>query len=220
MQSKRRRGANAEEANGSNRNLDGRRLRTVTEAKRLAEYLALKPEMEAKEKEERRKRWEAVVEAAERRADELRNGKGRGGKLDGAWVEDKEEVGERAREAVLRAMKGEWTDGLRDLTGKKGESGGSGSGSGSGRSEEGEESERVEGIDVEVSAGLAEEASEKQKGKEKGGQPERRYFGFDEDDEFMSEDEDEDSEDDEEDGGVRLDSVAEVEVEVKGKGRA
>ena len=67
MQSKRRRGGNAEEANGSNRNLDGRRLRTVAEAKRLAEYLALKPEMEAKEKEER-----AIVEpeGVEHKADQ------------------------------------------------------------------------------------------------------------------------------------------------------
>lgn len=216
MQSKRRRGANAEEANGSNRNLDGRRLRTVTEAKRLAEYLALKPEMEAKEKEERRKRWEAVVEAAERREEELKMGKGKGGKLDGAWVEDKEEVGERAREAVLRAMKGEWSDGLRDLMVKEGES--SRSGSGSGGSEVEEESEGVEGVDVEVSAGLAKEVS----GKGKGAVPERRYFGFDdEDDEFMSDgdEEDETSDTDEEDGGVRLDTVQEAEVEGKGKGK-
>jgi hypothetical protein len=216
MQSKRRRGANAEEANGSNRNLDGRRLRTVTEAKRLAEYLALKPEMEAKEKEERRKRWEAVVEAAERREEELKMGKGKGGKLDGAWVEDKEEVGERAREAVLRAMKGEWSDGLRDLMVKEGES--SRSGSGSGGSEGEEESEGVEGVDVEVSAGLAKEVS----GKEKGAVPERRYFGFDdEDDEFMSDEDEEDetSDTDEEDGGVRLDTVQEAEVEGKGKGK-
>ena len=61
--------------NGSNRNLDGRRLRTVEEAKRLAEYLAVKPEMDKKEKEERKRRWEAVVEAAERREEEIKSGK-------------------------------------------------------------------------------------------------------------------------------------------------
>jgi len=43
---------NQGETNGSSRNLDGRRLRTVTEAKALAEYLVVKPEMDKKEKEE------------------------------------------------------------------------------------------------------------------------------------------------------------------------
>ena len=54
MSSKRKN--NQGDANSSNRNLDGRRLRTVNEAKALAEYLALKPEMEKKEKEARRAR--------------------------------------------------------------------------------------------------------------------------------------------------------------------
>lgn len=62
-----RRKKNQGEGNSSNRNLDGRRLRTVNEAKALAEYLALKPEMEKKEKEARRKRWEQVVDLAEKR---------------------------------------------------------------------------------------------------------------------------------------------------------
>ncbi|RMJ27727.1 hypothetical protein PHISP_01441, partial [Aspergillus sp. HF37] len=65
MSSKRKR--NQGEDNASSRNLDGRRLRTVNEAKALAEYLAVRPEMERKEKEERRRRWQAVVDAAERR---------------------------------------------------------------------------------------------------------------------------------------------------------
>jgi len=55
MSSKRKK--NQGEDNGSSRNLNGRRLRTVTEAKALAEYLAIKPEMERKEKEKRRQRW-------------------------------------------------------------------------------------------------------------------------------------------------------------------
>ncbi|KAI5295308.1 hypothetical protein KEM52_001759 [Ascosphaera acerosa] len=103
MSSRRKgRGANAEEDNGSSRNLDGRRLRTVTEAKALAEYLALKPGMDKKAKEARRERWEKVVEAAERTQEELRagaSGKGKA-KIDGGWMEDKEEAAERAREAV------------------------------------------------------------------------------------------------------------------------
>ncbi|KAF3490585.1 uncharacterized protein GIQ15_00102 [Arthroderma uncinatum] len=97
---------------GSNRNLDGRRLRTIKEAKALAEYLALKPEMDKKEKEARKRRWEAAVAAAEKKEQEIRNGEGKG-KVDGAWMEDKEEMSEKARDAVLQAMKGGvWKDNL------------------------------------------------------------------------------------------------------------
>ena len=91
------------ENNGSNRNLDGRRLRTINEAKALAEYLAIKPEMDKKQREERKKRWEHVLDATEQREHELRNGSK--GKVDGKWVEDKEEAGERTREVVSAAMK-------------------------------------------------------------------------------------------------------------------
>ncbi|KAL9101643.1 MAG: hypothetical protein Q9163_003118 [Psora crenata] len=105
------------ENNSSNRNLDGRRLRTVNEAKALAEYLALKPDMEKKEKETRRKRWEQVIELAERREEEVRSGST--GKVDGKWVEDKEEATERTRDAVLAAMEsGNYYDNLKSsLTG-------------------------------------------------------------------------------------------------------
>lgn len=48
--SSRKRKQNAELATGSARNLDGRRIRTVTEAKNLAAYLATKPDMDRKEK--------------------------------------------------------------------------------------------------------------------------------------------------------------------------
>jgi hypothetical protein len=100
MSSKKKR--NQGENNGSNRNLDGRRLRTITEAKALAEYLAVKPEMDKKERETRRQRWEQVVEIAERREAEIKSGSK--GKVNGQWVEDKEEAGEKTREAVLAAM--------------------------------------------------------------------------------------------------------------------
>ncbi|KAI4177340.1 MAG: hypothetical protein LQ343_000320 [Gyalolechia ehrenbergii] len=101
MSSRRKR--NQGDENSSNRNLDGRRLRTVAEAKALAEYLALKPEMEKKEKEARRKRWEQVVELAEKREEEIKNGSK--GRVDGKWVEDRDEAGERTRDAVVTAMK-------------------------------------------------------------------------------------------------------------------
>ena len=104
MSSKKKRSQNAAEANASSRNLDGRRLRTVTEAKALAEYLAVKPEMDKREKEERKKRWEAVVEAAERQKEDLKEGKGKG-RVDGKWLEEKEEAEQKTREAVIAAMK-------------------------------------------------------------------------------------------------------------------
>lgn len=161
---------NQGDSNSSNRNLDGRRLRTVNEAKALAEYLALKPEMEKKEIEARRKRWEQVVELAERRELEIRNGSK--GRLDGKWVEDKEEAGERAREAVLVAMKsGNYHDNLK---GKSSGSPGGGLDQTSGNSED---------------DGVEEAARTKAPISKSTPTPTRSYLGFDEGDEFMSDDE-------------------------------
>lgn len=94
-------------ATGSNRNLDGRRLRTIDEAKRLAEYLDIKPEMERKEKEERRKRWEAVVQAAEETEEKIKAGRmgSNQGRLDAEYVESKELAEDKVRDAVARAMR-------------------------------------------------------------------------------------------------------------------
>lgn len=91
------------DVNGSSRNLDGRRLRTVAEAKALAEYLAIKPEMEQREKEERRKKWEDIVASTERKQDELLNSRGTA-RLDGKWVEDKEEAENKTREAIEKML--------------------------------------------------------------------------------------------------------------------
>ncbi|KAH8701684.1 telomere stability and silencing-domain-containing protein [Talaromyces proteolyticus] len=168
MSSKRK--GNQGENNGSNRNLDGRRLRTVNEAKALAEYLAVKPEMDKKEKEERRQRWEAIVEMAAKRTDEIKNGGGKS-RLDGQWVEDKEEMSEKAREAVLAAMKdGAWKDNLRDVL-----MGGSSTSASEGNSS-GEDSENES----------AEEESPVSDAQPKPAAVSRRYIGFDNDDEFMS----------------------------------
>ena len=158
------------DSNSSNRNLDGRRLRTVNEAKALAEYLALKPEMEKKERETRRKRWEQVVELAEKREDEIRNGSK--GRVDGKWVEDKEEAGERTREAVLAAMRsGDYHDNLRETWSASSESG---SDQASEESEDDKAREQPQRI---------EEASQ---AKNTGAILSRSYFGFDEDDDFLS----------------------------------
>ena len=197
---------NAEAQNGSNRNLDGRRLRTITEAKNLATYLATKPEMDRQEKEERRKRWEAVVEAAERREEEIKSGK-KGKGLSEEWVAEKEEVGEGVRDAVRRAM----MSGAQAKEKEKEEvaEGGGGSGSGSGASgqasEEDSEDDAMELDDEDVKRLESEAAGGdvdaiwvlNNKVVAKGGDTkklqERRYAGFDDDDEFLSSDDDVDT---------------------------
>lgn len=94
---------NQGDANASSRNLDGRRLRTVAEAKTLAEYLAIKPEMEQREKDERRKRWEDIVASTERKQEELQNAGGKA-RLDGKWLEDKEEAENKTKEAIEKML--------------------------------------------------------------------------------------------------------------------
>lgn len=183
MSSKRKR--NQGDANNSSRNLDGRRLRTVNEAKALAEYLAVKPEMDKKEKEERRRRWQAVVEMSEKRQDEIKNGGGRE-KIDGQWMDDKDEMNEKAREAVLQAMKdGTWTDNLRDtILGGSSTSASEGN-SDNANSSSSDEEEEENGASSSA-AGPSAPASKPAP---------RRFIGFDDDDEFMSDSEDEEEED-------------------------
>ncbi|CAK7233935.1 hypothetical protein SBRCBS47491_008779 [Sporothrix bragantina] len=192
MSSKRKK--NQEEDNGSSRNLDGRRLRTVTEAKSLAEYLAIKPEMDRREKERRRQRWENIVEIAEKKEDDIkRGGKGR---LDGKWVDDKEEANERTRAAVLSAMKsGQFVDNLQlGTSAGSNTSAASDSGSNSnkdvdskaddGASSGGSESPALESRTVTTKPDHS-AVTDKGKGKAK------VFFAFDdEDDEFMSSDDD------------------------------
>lgn len=218
-----RRKKNQGENNGSNRNLDGRRLRTVTEAKALAEYLALKPEMEKKEKEARRKRWEQVVELAERKEEEMRSGAK--GKVDGKWVEEKDEAGERTREAVLLAMRsGDYHDNLVVKPGQTAEM--------ESESTSDNSDDHGEGPSASSSATSASPSASKPSPPVN-----RRFLGFDDDDEFMSddddneedEDEDEDDENEEVNGNhgeeermedIEGDPVARKNVSGKGKGRA
>lgn len=180
---------NRGDENASSRNLDGRRLRTVTEAKALAEYLAIKPEMEQREKERRRERWQQIVEAAEQREHEIKNSSR--GKLDGKWVEDKEEAGERTRDAVLAAIKaGNYKDNLLVR-------GASPHGSTSSSSEGVDAIMEEEGEDDSSEEDDEEEEEESSSSKQpmppkamastkKAPQPTRAFAGFDEDDEFMS----------------------------------
>ncbi len=210
MSSRKRKNALASDPNagvGSNRNLDGRRLRTITEAKNLAEYLATKPEMERREREERRKRWEAVVEGAERREEEVRKG-GVGGRRKGLseeWLEEREDAGERTRQAVRRAMaNGGWRDNIaRKPTAEAGSPGASGSGASREPSEQDDSDDQENGMDLDENEvqTLEKEAADgdvdaiwvlqRQKKSLPGKKEERMYIGFDEDDEYMSSSEDE-----------------------------
>ncbi|KAJ2994343.1 hypothetical protein NUW58_g1584 [Xylaria curta] len=168
---------NQGDENGSSRNLDGRRIRTINEAKALAEYLAIKPDMEQKEKEKRRERWQQIVDAAEEREHEIKNNTK--GLISGKWVEDKEEAGERTREAVLAAMKaGNYKDNLLSTF------------HGSTSTDEVDEDSTTgdEGISKEPSGSRSPTTKPPTKKP-----PTRAFAGFDEDDEFMSSsDEDED----------------------------
>ncbi|GIZ39416.1 hypothetical protein CKM354_000279900 [Cercospora kikuchii] len=169
MSSRKNRNSNVN-PNASNRNLDGRRLRTVDEAKRLAEYLAIKPEMEKKEREERKKRWQEVVDAAERREEEIKSGKGGAarGRLDAEWVEGKEDAENKTREAVIRAMK----EGLlEERTG----------------SESSAEADETEDEDIEESS----DSSEGVKAEASNAGGGRSFYGWDEDEDESSEDDEE-----------------------------
>lgn len=181
MSSKKKRSAG--DANSSNRNLDGRRLRTVNEAKALAEYLALKPEMEKKDKEARRKRWEQVVKLAERREQEIRSGNK--GRVDGKWVEDKEEAGERAREAVLAAMaSGMYQDNLTVTRDSREH-----------LNEESTDPTNEGSVGEDLPQAGPSKISITPQGLAATGVPSSRtYFGFDEDDVFMSDDSEEEQE--------------------------
>jgi len=66
--------------------------------------------MDKKEKEERLKRWEGIVEMTEKKQDDMRSG-GKA-RLDGKWMEAKEEAAEKTREAILEALKAGEIDNL------------------------------------------------------------------------------------------------------------
>ena len=205
--SSRQKRQNAERATGSARNLDGRRLRTIAEAKNLATYLATKPEMDRKEKEERRKRWEQVIEMAEQREADMRAGKGPDGRRKGLsdeWVETKEEVGENVRNAVKMAMlANEEKEKAAEAPAPEGESSGSG---GSAAGSEDSDAEDVMELDeddmsrlrMEAEAGDADAIWVLQNQlkipshllPKPRAQP-RRFAGFDDDDDFSSSDESE-----------------------------
>ncbi|KAK5451557.1 hypothetical protein LTS15_007817 [Exophiala xenobiotica] len=207
--SSRKKRQNAELATGSARNLDGRRLRTITEAKNLATYLATKPDMDKKEKEERRKRWEQVVELAEQREADMRAGKGLDGRRKGLsdeWVAEKEEIGENVKNAVKMAMLvNQQKPSTADGTAQEDDSSGSG-GSAAG-SEDDSDAEDLMELDDDEMARLRSEAEAGDTDAlwvlqhrlkipahllPKSKPPVRRFAGFDDEDDISSSDEDND----------------------------
>jgi len=173
MSSKNKRDKSA--ANGSNRTLGGNRIRDIEHAKNLAEYLALKPGMDQKEKDERRKRLEEIVNSTEAKQEEIKNG-GRAARLDGKWVEAYEEASEKTRSAVLAALA---AGDIKDVLGLR-ESDSSGSGS-----EASDDDERNK-LTAEI------------KGDKVVKNAPRSFFGWDEDEDISDDSEEEDEEVEEE----------------------
>lgn len=190
--------------NASNRNLDGRRLRTIGEAKALAHYLAVRPEMDKRERDERRRRWLDIIDLADRKEGEIRRADRT--RLDGAWVEAKAEAAEKTRDALLAALRaGTIPPALYGLALPQAGSG-SATGSTSGSANESDDSDDAlehddEGADEnDAPAGGAIIGKGKGKGKakatvtlDKGKQ--KKYFGWDDDDD-LAEDDDEDDDGD------------------------
>ncbi|EPS45054.1 hypothetical protein H072_935 [Dactylellina haptotyla CBS 200.50] len=178
MSSRKRKG---QENNDSCRNLDGRRLRTVKEAKALAQYLETKPDMDHKEREKRKERWEKVIEAAD---EKIKGGGSANQRFDDAkWLEEKEEGRDKAREAVLRAMKAARVPSPQSSTSED--------------IEEEDEDDSEEEEDNNAGEGSSKSSEDesmaveiKPVAKAKPG----KLFGFDEDDDFLSSDEEEEEE--------------------------
>ncbi|KAF3274467.1 hypothetical protein TWF173_005653 [Orbilia oligospora] len=150
----------------------GRRLRTVKEAKALAQYLETKPDMDKKERDKRKERWGKVIEAAD---EKIRGGGNVNQRFDDAkWLEEKDEGRDKAREAVLRAMKA--NSSAARVPSPSGQS---------------STSEDLEGSDDEKNNSSEEssKSSEDEKvlppTKKVKAQP-KKIFGFDEDDDFLS----------------------------------
>jgi hypothetical protein len=101
MASRRKRGPQDKSAM---RDLSGRRLKAVQQAKELAEYIAKKPSLERRAREEKRRKLEAVLAsnpAANVKMD------------DHAYWEDKDKLVEGVKSAVKEAVKGARKDGGR-----------------------------------------------------------------------------------------------------------
>jgi len=101
----------AEEDNSSCRDLDGRRLRTINEAKKLSDYLASLPERQKAEAEKQKEKLEKLKQEIGRMENEIAgaaSGTGAGTKrkvLDSSFIEEGRERSIKVRGAVAAAMK-------------------------------------------------------------------------------------------------------------------
>ncbi|KAF8426062.1 telomere stability and silencing-domain-containing protein [Tirmania nivea] len=206
MSSRKKRGQ--EENSDSCRNLDGRRIRTVKEAKALAAYLEIKPEMDKKEREKRKERWRKVVEQADRREAEERGDAVMGGMRfeNTEWLEKTEEEKERLREAVVRAMK----EGAYEDEEKKRDRSPGSSGISSGADEEEVKEPKKSKIAVPKPISPIKVSTAKA----------RKFTGFDDDDEFMSDDGEEVDEEEMEDTVEENEEEEPTDPKGKGKGKA
>ena len=218
MSSRKRR--NQDPSMSLSRDLNGRRVRTMTQAKNISTYRRLKAEQEKKERDERHKRWQDIVDAADRKEQEIRSGKG--ARVDGKWADAKEEVEDRTRDAVVQAYRSGDIGNLAVL------------GAGDKESDRSQDASDEAGSESDVGVGTSKGAGVSKYGDS----VPRTFHGWDDDAEFMSDssdsdgeasegdedivegDEDEDDEDDDEDGldGSHLDET--VGDTGKGKGRA
>ncbi len=191
MSSRKKRDQN-QTANGSNRNLDGRRIRDVEKAKQIGAALAKAEGEEARLAKEKRIAREEYLAGIEKQLEQVRSGKAGGdrGRLDAEYVEGKEQAEERTRADVIKnARTGNGTS--KQQAAHENGAGTTASSSGS----------RMESVAVRK---VEEEAP-------------RPLWGFDEDED--SED-DEDGEGDDEDEPVAVAPMPEAAYTGKGKARA
>lgn len=100
--SSRKKKADNSEARSSNRNLDGRRIRTVHQAKVLVEYLANLPAAEQTAKQEQRQKWEHILSTASKAENENKDSSK--GRLNESWIDDRDDSEAKVRDAMVFAL--------------------------------------------------------------------------------------------------------------------
>lgn len=95
---RRKRSGRNENENDSWRTLDGRRVRSIRQAKELASYLETAPESQKKALEKKKAKLQAVIESAEK------YGEGRTRFADTEFLEESEELIRDVRASVAQAM--------------------------------------------------------------------------------------------------------------------
>ena len=198
MSSRKKRDQN--NTNGSNRNLDGHRLRDVEKAKVLGKYLAVQDKEQKKAAESKKTGRESYLDSVEKQIEQVRSGKlgGDKGRLNAEYVESKEQAEERTRLAVMKMSKQSSEEVERAA---------------SSSSKEVSASESSEDVD-QASTNSSDDDADQNKKEEAG----PSFFGWDEDED--DEDDDEEDGNDIDDGVIAVASGPDVVHSGKGKGRA